>query len=270
MMMKRIDFHSHGCWGIDDGVKDEQEALLFLREAKESGITTLFCTPHMIPRGKYDTRPEDICEAVIRLRTLAEFNKIEVQVLKGSEFHLNEYALEWYNNGMCVPYEGTNLLLVELDKYKTYQRTVDDWMYEMSRDTMKLMIAHPERYFTSSDVMFKQAKEWIKNGYYLQINRTSLLGLDSPLIATMAWKLVKKGYVHIISSDAHHGEGKRICRLDDVYDALVAKIGKTKTDILFVENPNRILRGEELITIDRTPLTFWEFINEKLFRIKLY
>ena len=265
-----IDFHSHGCWGIDDGVKDEQEALLFLYTAQKSCITTLFCTPHMIPGGKYETRREDIYEAVERLRSLALRNKINIQIMMGCEFHLNDYALDWFNHQRIVSYEGTNLLLVELDKDKMNQRYVDDWMYEMSRDMTKIMIAHPERYFTSIEEMLTQAKEWIKNGYYLQVNRTSLLGLESPLISTMAWKLVKEGYVHIISSDAHRGEGKRICRLDDVYDKLTAKIGKKKADILFNENPSRILRNEELIRIDRTLLSLWELIREKFFKAKQY
>lgn len=263
-----FDFHSHGCWEIDDGVKDEQEALLFLRTAQKAGTTTLFCTPHMIPHGKYDTHQKDIYEAVERLRYLAKFNDIDMKIMMGSEFHLNEYALEWFNQGLCVPYEGTNLLLVELDKSKTSQRAAEDWMYEMSRDAMRLMIAHPERYFTSIEEMMVQAKEWMRNGYYLQINRTSLLGLENPMVSTLAWKLVREGYVHIISSDAHRGAGKRVCRLDDVYAALVDKIGKTKTDILFVENPARLMRGEELIRIKRTPTTVWEFIREKIFKAK--
>jgi len=266
--MRMIDFHSHGCWGIDDGVKDEQEALLFLSTAQRAGTRTLFCTPHMIPHGKYDTRQEEICEAVERLRKVALLNSIDMKIMMGSEFHLNEYSLEWFNNGLCVPYEGTNMLLVELDKNKTSQRAADDWMYEISRDNMRLMIAHPERYFTSIEEMFIQAKEWIKNGYYLQINRTSLLGLESPMVTKLAWKLVREGCVHIISSDAHRGAGKRVCRLDDVYDLLVAKIGKVKADVLFFENPKRIFRNEDLIMISRSPLTLWEFIYERFFMSK--
>jgi len=264
-----FDFHSHGCWGIDDGVKDEQEALLFLRTAQQAGTTTLFCTPHMIPHGKYDTHQEDIYAAVERLRKLAQLNEINVQIMMGSEFHLNEYALEWFNKHLCVPYEGTNLLLVELERNMTTLRAAEDWMYEMSRDTMKLMIAHPERYFTSIDEMVIQVKDWVLNGYYLQINRTSLLGLESTMVTTLAWKLVREGYVHIISSDAHRGAGKRVCRLDDVYDVLVDKIGQAKADILFIDNPDRLIRGEELLRIERTPLTLWEYIREHVFKVRI-
>ena len=94
MKMEFVDFHSHGCWGIDDGVDTKDEAVLFLQTAVNSNIKILFCTPHMIPQGKYDNSVEGILEAVGQLKKLALEKGFDIDIRSGCELFLNEFALD--------------------------------------------------------------------------------------------------------------------------------------------------------------------------------
>ncbi len=267
MKMELSDFHSHGCWNIDDGVKDESEALIFLTTAVDSGITKLFCTPHMIPNGKYDNSVEQVVDAVDRLKALALRHELPISVYKGSEFYLNESSLNRFLEGNYVLLESTNVLLVEYAKNVSNIREINDRIFEIANSGIQIMIAHPERYFSTEKEMMESVKDWLSSGYYIQINRSSLLGMHSKLITSLSWRLLKEGYVHIICSDAHTGEGNRICRLDDVAERVTQKIGRANSELIFIENPRRLINGEPLLRTKRIPLTTLEFVRNRIFRI---
>jgi len=270
MKTELCDFHSHGCWNIDDGVKDESEALIFLTTAVDSGITKLFCTPHMIPNGKYDNSVEQVVVAVERLKELALRHKLPISIYKGSEFYLTESSLDRFMAGNYVTLESTNILLVEYAKNVSNIREINDRIFEISNSGIQIMIAHPERYFSNENEMMECVNDWLASGYYLQINRSSLLGMHSDLITSLSWKLLKEGCVHIISSDAHTGVGNRICRLDDVAERVKQKIGITNTEILFIENPRRLINREPLLRTKRIPPTLIEIIRKRIFRSTEY
>ena len=48
-MAGMIDMHCHILPGIDDGAKDEKDALELLRAEKEQGISKVVFTPHFNP-----------------------------------------------------------------------------------------------------------------------------------------------------------------------------------------------------------------------------
>ena len=266
MKTELCDFHSHGCWNIDDGVKDESEALIFLKTAVDSRITKLFCTPHMIPNGKYDNTVEQVIAAVDRLKELALRHQLPISIYRVSEFYLTESSLDRFISGNYVTLESTNILLVEYAKNISDIREINDRIFEISNSGIQIMIAHPERYFSNEKEMMECVDDWLASGYYLQINRSSLLGMHSDLITSLSWKLLKEGCVHIISSDAHTGEGKRICRLDDVAELVQQKIGLANAELLFTENPRRLIDHEPLLRTKRIPPTLIEILRKFIFK----
>ena len=65
-----IDLHCHLLPGIDDGAKQVEETLEFLRIARRDGVTTITATPHMKP-GVYDNSRETIRQAIARVEEAA-------------------------------------------------------------------------------------------------------------------------------------------------------------------------------------------------------
>ena len=60
-----IDLHNHLLPGIDDGAKELQETLEFLRIGARDGVRTVIATPHMKP-GVYDNSRQVILELVAK------------------------------------------------------------------------------------------------------------------------------------------------------------------------------------------------------------
>jgi len=245
-----VDFHSHGCWGIDDGVQTRDEAVFFLKTAVDTGMKTVFCTPHMMPNGKFDNDRESILEAVQRLRELSVEQGIDLEVRHGSELYLNDDALTHVESGKILTLEGTNCLLVEFNRHGADWAWVNRQLYEIARLGYQLLIAHPERYFSDTKVMDETVDLWLAEGYWMQVNSTSLLGMQGDRVAKNAWRLLEGGKIHLIASDAHHGQDRRTCRLDDIYATCVRRIGEERSDRLFYANPQKVLNQQPIMTIE--------------------
>lgn len=86
-------------------------------------------------------------------------------------------------------------------------------------------------------------------GCVIQVNRTSLLGHGGRIMRRNALALIEQGLAHIVATDAHRVEGKRIERLSDVESFLKKHEGEEIASLLLRENPGRILRDEKLISL---------------------
>src|SRR5215212_6958657 len=82
-----IDLHCHLLPGIDDGAKDQAEALEMARIAAAEGITTIACTPHILP-GVYDNSGPSIREATNRLQRLLHNASIPITLVVGADTHI--------------------------------------------------------------------------------------------------------------------------------------------------------------------------------------
>ena len=86
--------------------------------------------------------------------------------------------------------------------------------------------------------------KWISNGYIIQVNRTSILGMHGSMNKRNAKILLKNGYVHVVASDAHRVSSNRVCKLSDVYEYICSKFGKQNADLLCYKNPMHIIHNE--------------------------
>lgn len=76
-----------------------------------------------------------------------------------------------------------------------------------------------------------------------------MIGYHGERADKISWRLISEGLANIVASDAHQGEGKRECRLDDVYAMLVRRFGKIAADTLCIENPTLLSHNKELLSI---------------------
>lgn len=249
MKNKFTDTHCHALWDFDDGVKNKDEALALLRCAHSTGIATLFVTPHKIIEGMYDPTISEIEQKLSDLKTLSEEHELPIELKYSSEFRINEESVKAIIDKKYICYQDTNWLLIEFTRRTIDSRMIEDAIYELDRMGVKLLIAHPERYFDNERQAVLMCKKWQSWGCHFQINRTSLLGIHGERADKISWRLVSEGLAHIVASDAHQGQGRRECRLDDVHAMIERRYGKDTADDLCINNPQRLTNNEPLIDI---------------------
>ncbi|GEM_PF-930654 len=242
-MSKLIDVHNH-VLPIDDGAKDYRDSLRMLQDAVESHISTVFVSPHIIPNGKYCPTTEFILKEVIKLKEMAK--DIPIEIKYGSEFQVNADSMPFIQNKQYLCYEGTDYLLVEFSRTSLYHGLIEDALDELSSNGVKIIIAHPERYFESVEEAVSKCRRWIKHGYYIQINRSSLIKGNNPLQRKIGYGLLLEDCVHLIASDAHRVSGPRRLVLIDVFNKVKLFFGKAFAEKIFHTNTSHLVLNKEL------------------------
>lgn len=243
--MEFIDLHCHMAWDIDDGFESREDAEKALHQAREDGICGIVATPHFIP-GVHDS--EDVMYMNRRIRELREAAaSYGIEVYSGSEVFLNDDYLDMIDRKECNTLNDTRYLLCEFDVRKDIDKNeqAEEQLYELAIRGFVPIIAHVERYF-HGDIDTGRVRAWIDEGYVIQMNRTSLLGMHGKQMQKNARKLLQEGLVHVAASDAHRPQGKRICRMSDVYACIGKEAGRETADILCRINPGHILRDEDV------------------------
>ena len=137
------DMHCHILPGVDDGSPDMETSLVMLDAAKQAGVTSIVCTPHV--RSPYFKDLDVLWGAYHRLKEAAGGFPItmgfEVNHTKLMELGLEEWA-------PYLGFEGTGEFLLELDTrcteadFQDYERTI----FALQGMGYDVIIAHPERY----------------------------------------------------------------------------------------------------------------------------
>ncbi len=268
-MKNLIDIHNHTLWNMDDGLKTKEEALQQLTLAYEGGITAIAVTPHIQPDGRFVFSEAEIIEATNKLKQLARSHDIPIDISYGSEFMITPTAMRAIHAQEYVCYQDTDWLLIEQRFSKRNPpsdqdpRMVLDAIDLLLHQNKKVLIAHVERYFDSVSEAIEQCAIWIKRGAYLQINRTSVVMLETKLIGQIARQLIKENYCHVIASDAHSIKGSRVMRLDDSYRWVSKHVSVSVADLLHHENPKRVLSNQDLVVGEHKAHFMGNFFKHK-------
>lgn len=246
--MQFIDIHGHYAWNIDDGIANLEDAKKALEIAKQNNITTIVATPHVIP-GTHSR--DDILRFQKRISELKQLARsYQIQVFEGCELFLNHDCLDALNQGILIPFENTDYLLVEFDVRKELpaEYEVEDFLYEIALKGYKPILAHVERYF-KEEVDIDRVKQFQEDGYVIQVNASSLLGVHGKTVKNNAYTLLENGLAQVIATDTHRCNGQRIPCLQDVCDLLSKKYDYQTLKILMYDNPAHILHNEEVENI---------------------
>ncbi len=268
-MNNLFDIHSHTLWDMDDGLKSKEDALKQLTMAYKSGITAIAVTPHIQPYGRFVFNETEIIEATHKLQQLASDHDVPICISYGSEFMVTPKAMIALEAQEYVCYQDTDWLLIEQRFSKRNPPTDQDPRLMLDAIDMlllqnkKVLIAHVERYFDSVSQALDMCSTWIKRGAHLQINRTSILMLETKLIGQIARQLIKNNYCHVVASDAHAIKGSRVLRLDDSYRWVSKNVSTTMADLLHHENPHRVLTNQDLVSAHHKAHFMGHFFKSK-------
>ncbi len=216
--MGYIDIHSHILPNIDDGSKSMEDTITLLTQEKENGVTSVICTPHFYPEA--DTMESHLLssrKAFEELKNAIAYKDLPHIFLGHEVQYFTGISKCQSLDKFCI--EGTNILLLELPFLTPLSGYMLKEIVSLDRDLgITVILAHIERYMF--DKQFKGILKIIKSGSaFGQINADALL---NPNISKQLLKLVKKGYVSYVASDAHSPTER------PVYIAKAMKIIKEK------------------------------------------
>ena len=253
--MPLIDLHSHYAWNVDDGIETVEDARAALKEASLQNITKIVATPHITPGTTTIKEFEKIKARINELKELAQ--EYQIEIYQGCEVMLNGDYLELLDNHQYLTINHGPYLLVEFNVTQKLPDDYDDRLYEYGIK-QKIIIAHVERYF-HHNIDLDIVREWIKRGYIIQVNSTSLLGIHGSTIQENAYQLLDHGMVHVIANDVHSPNGKRSVNLQTTMQLLSKKYKHEDLNKLLYDNPLAIINGQvpELVKIHKESKLPW-------------
>lgn len=242
-----IDIHSHVLPGLDDGSKDMYETVEMLTMAAESGVTDMIATPHCNIQGTFENYYNNHYIQTFR-EVQKAINELEIPIrlYPGAEVFVTEDLPELMSGGKILTLNGGHYMLLEFAFDDTLE-FANDMLEKVSAMGIRPVIAHPERY-----VFLQQrprtAYEWCEKGYVLQCNKGSFTGRFGKRCAVVAYEMLGQNLVSVIASDAH-SSSRRTPVLMDTYEELLDGFATDYLDILFEENPRRILQDKPVIKL---------------------
>jgi protein-tyrosine phosphatase len=234
-----IDIHCHLLPGIDDGPRNDEEALALARALEANGVTFVVCTPHIYP-GVFDNTRAGIAEKFKHVVKLVRDACLPLQLSFGSEVRLSPELLLWTRRGdlpMLVEERGGKSLLVEMPDNQVPLGT-DKLIYQLVREGIQPIVVHPER---NKQIMSKPAlvQRLIDAGAKLQVTAGSVVGSFGGPAQKAAEIMLKHDWVSVIASDSHNIKG-RAPKMRQAGEWIEERFGADRVHRLFVDEPKRL------------------------------
>jgi protein-tyrosine phosphatase len=230
---------------VDDGPKTLEQSVEMLRLAAENGTTDIVASPHANHEFKFE--PDVIAAKIEELRQAVNGS---IRIHSGCDFHLSfDNIQDSLQNPSKYAINHKNYILVEFSDL-LIPKTTDDVFYQMQSAGMIPIITHPER-----NMLLHQRPDhleaWVESGCLLQVTAQSFLGRFGKQAKAFADRLLQRGLVHIVASDAHDAK-YRPPSLKQAYEYVFRECGERRAGMLFVRNPTAALTGAPL-EIDLEP-----------------
>jgi tyrosine-protein phosphatase YwqE len=188
-----VDQHSHILYGLDDGVKTQEDSLAILRFLEEQGVSEVWFTPHVM---------EDVPNTTEGIR--ARFAELKGVYHGGLRFHLAaEYMIDTLFEERLAARDllthGNDTVLVETSAVAP---PINLWevLETMRKAGYRPLIAHPERYRYMDKADYKRLHDM---GCFLQMNLPSIVGFYGESARERALDLLDKGWYSMVGSDCH-------------------------------------------------------------------
>ena len=225
-----IDLHCHILPGIDDGADSPETARQMVDAAAEQGIEAIAATSHYSVSG--DAGYDRAFEA------LAEYASGRgVKLLTGMEYDYDRLSeipdekLRTVGNG--------GYLLVDL-KQPYVSSSMDHLLFDIRLRGRKIIVAHPERLW---QLNFRENLKKLSGSPAMQFNCGSFLGRYGRHVCRAVWAMLLECPKCLIGGDAH--KVNNICA-KECMELLKEYFPAELVDVWMVENPRRVIAGEEL------------------------
>lgn len=196
-----VDIHNHLLPGIDDGAKNEEEALALVRAFEGFGIRKFIATPHIL-RPLYPNTPETIRKAHGRLLdAMLDEQLTSISVEPAAEHMIDVSFDQMMESQEYMPLKDA-YLLVEMS-FLQPPLNFDEAIIEINKNRLTPILAHPERYLFLHRRPHTYQK-YREQGILFQLNLLSLAGYYDKEVERMAWKLLDQDMIDFLATDIHN------------------------------------------------------------------
>ncbi len=242
-----VDIHCHCLASVDDGPATMAQALALCRRLVDDGLTDVIATPHQLGRFSDCNQASQIREAVIVLNEQLQSRDIPLNILPGGDVRVDERICRLLEKDeiLTLADAGKHILL-ELPHEVFID--IEPLIVELGSLGIQVIVSHPERHCAFA----KQPQilpKWIEHSTHLQITAGSLLGEFGQLAERAAWHFLRSGWASLVATDAHGLDSRRPC-MKAAFKHICTKLGDRIARLVCIENPLRVLKGEDLRTID--------------------
>ena len=198
-----VDMHSHLLPGIDDGLKEPDQSVLFIKQLKELGYQKLICTPHILT-DLYPNSRETILPKLDLIRNELRTAGLSIEIDAAAEYMIDHSFAELLSTSKKQDLLTINnqYILVEMS-YLAPSQNFEQVIFDLRMFGLTPIIAHPERY-SYYHKNFDHYERFVELGCKLQVNLLSLSGAYGPYVKKTAEKLFKMKMVDYLGTDMHH------------------------------------------------------------------
>lgn len=253
-----IDLHNHILVNLDDGPKNEEEAIRLLKQAVEEGVTGIIATPHHL-NPMFNNEKQVVLEKIKELKNLEEIKKLNIDIYPAQEIRLSDQILPQLKEGKALSLNFSKYILIELPSNEVPHYT-KNILFELQSLGYVPVIAHPERNKVISqnlDVLY----DLVNNGALSQLTSSSLNGDLGKKIQKNSIQMIENNLVHFIASDAHHYENRPFI-MNSLFKNKKLKNYKEEIEML-IKNSKLIIKNEDIKKYQPSK----EYNNKKLFGI---
>jgi protein-tyrosine phosphatase len=234
-----IDLHSHLLPGIDDGSKDLAMSLAMARMAASDGISTIACTPHILP-GVYNNSGPTIRGAVARLAEGIAEADIPISVVAGADVHIAPDLDLQLRNGRVLTLNNSRYFLLEPPHHVLPPR-LEDLIFGLQSAGFVPIVTHPER-LSWIEGHYDLIGRLVSSSVLMQITAGSLMGRFGQRPRYWAERMLDEGLCHLLATDAHNTE-QRPPRMADARDFVAQRLGDDEAINLVLRRPQGILNN---------------------------
>ena len=243
-----VDIHCHILPEVDDGAWDLEAAMEMARMAVRCGVRRIIATPHFQGVPESLEGIPHIIRQYRQLQRAIDDEKLELQLLPGAEILCLPQTLQLAQIGQLPTLGDSRYVLTEF-YFDASWEFMDSTLEQLCSCGYKPVVAHPERYGAIQRDPGR-AGRWFDQGIVLQVNKGSVLGAFGHRAEDTAVRLLYRGHIHIIASDAHSPQ-RRTTDLSGIRQWAEKHLGREYTRVLLEENPGRITHDQPMRRFSR-------------------
>ncbi|MBQ3110466.1 MAG: hypothetical protein IJC69_04935 [Clostridia bacterium] len=229
-----VDLHSHVLFEIDDGAQSIEASVEILKRAIDAKINKMMATPHFSIGDDVDIFLDRRNRRLEALRAALKEQEMDICLKGGAEVYITD---EIFNEDKLdkLTMEGSNIMLTEFKYHSLKPETFLDYVDEIQKNGIRVLVAHPERYsYLMANPRLLEAL--LNREALLQVNAISLF--EEGEEGEFARFLVKNELAHVIGSDIHHPGSRRLKAMKKLGESDTAYIVRALNDV-----PDKIFEG---------------------------
>ncbi|TKJ34784.1 MAG: hypothetical protein CEE38_16625 [Planctomycetes bacterium B3_Pla] len=240
------DIHCHCLPGLDDGPATMAESIALCRLLAREGMATVVATPHQFGRFKDCNTAARVREAVRHLNETLKNNCVLLNILPGSEVHIDERICRLLEDDTIMTLaDGGKYILLELPRQVSIDIT--PLLAELAQMNIQCIISHVER-IAPFVARPRTLVRWIDHCGHLQITASSLVGDFGSKIQRAAWSILESGWAALVATDSHDTHFRRP-RMGVAFQLISARLGKDIAHRVCIENPSRVVKGRDIAPV---------------------